>query len=536
MASNQQDIESIEAEQECLKNVDLIKQLQNLPPGLRSFNTTTVSALSRSTAPPKIRLLIACPKSGTTLLMRTISEVPNCAVASRIALMGNATGDGDYRILSRPETVTAYQQAVENQPSNAAVSSHSFKVLPPPINFTAAKPVFLVRDPVRVYDSWKHHNLGNLESFVDCYQSLFDLKDKNVTPPLVLVYEKFVRNPTVEFSRVRDHWDIESNVDSSTFKRDFATFSINIEQEGSLHRVDPPRGVFDTVSSHSQIRPDIPSHGTLSSQEIYDIEQRLGRLYLRNWQSEIKNVRDRLLRAKWFAFDLDDTLHEFRRASTAAIDAVFRAIISDPPPSDKQTLTFEALKSAYATVLASKTASAFVDGKTSHEYRADRIRATLTALSIENTSPEQIATWTAHYETALVQNHELKCGVVDLFTALKSLGKKIAIITEGPQDAQERTIAHLGLTPFTDFLATTNRLGVAKTEGLFGRVIEEIGVAGSGDDFVMVGDSFERDIRPAREAGMHCVHYTEKENFDVGGEIPKVNTLKKLEFMLLGNE
>jgi putative hydrolase of the HAD superfamily len=106
-----------------------------------------------------------------------------------------------------------------------------------------------------------------------------------------------------------------------------------------------------------------------------------------------------------------------------------------------------------------------------------------------------------------MQSLELKPGVMGLFAVLKRYGKGIAIVTEGPQDAQERTVEALGLATRIDYLATTNKFGVAKVDGLFERVVEELEI-GAGE-VVVVGDSWERDVLPAAKAGAFCVHYDE---------------------------
>ncbi|CAI6333521.1 unnamed protein product [Periconia digitata] len=505
-------------------NLKLITHLLNVPPSRRVLSEVAVSASSR-----QIHFLLACPRSGSTLLMRVLAQAPNCDLASRVALKGNGLTDTDL-ILAYPDTVIAYQRTTEEESRNVtARDTPTFTALPLPIDFTVARPAFLIRDPVRVFDSWKQQGWTDFQTFLNCFQHLFSSLDEHLSLPHVLVYEKLVQNPAAEVSRLCDYWGLEYTANMTTISKAFPDFSINAERENGLNAIDPPTKLFDTVLSSSQVDSSITSHGTLSNQEMYDIEQQLGHLYLRCWKSEIKTIRTKLLQAKWFAFDLDDTLHEFRRASTTAIDAVLSAILSEIPETPQ--ISFDNLKSAYSKVLASKTSSAFIDGKTSHEYREDRIRSTLVAFSIDFNS-EQMSKWVSLYETSLIANLELKCGVVDLFTSLKSLGKNIAIITEGPQDSQERTIARLGLTGFVDFLATTGAFGVSKTEGLFTKVVEKLG-PGSGSDFVMVGDNFERDVRPAREVGMYGVHYTEKMNFGAGDEVLRINTLKKLEFMLV---
>lgn len=207
----------------------------------------------------------------------------------------------------------------------------------------------------------------------------------------------------------------------------------------------------------------------------------------------------RLREARWYAFDLDDTLHSFRAASSAAVKAVLQII------QDLSGHAMEELESEYKRILAQGTASAFVDGKTSHQYREDRFRRLLRVRDIA-LDDMQMQTLVALYEEVLTDHLELKPGVLGLLQTLKRHGHKIAVVTEGPQDAQERTIKALSIAPYIDYLATTNQLGVAKIDGLFVKVLERLELGPR--DMIMTGDSWARDIVPATQAGMYCVFYS----------------------------
>ncbi|EOA90248.1 uncharacterized protein SETTUDRAFT_158854 [Exserohilum turcica Et28A] len=171
-------------------------------------------------------------------------------------------------------------------------------------------------------------------------------------------------------------------------------------------------------------------------------------------------VSENLKTASWFFFDLDDTLHEFRNASSAAVDAVLQLVIQQQATPERAPVTHMA----------------------------------------------QILDM---YEKTLTAHLVLKPGVVSLLESLKQRGKCVAIVTEGPQDAQERAVTALGLTPYFDRLITTNAFGVAKVDGLFERALEALQIKGG--DAVMVGDSWDRDVVPAGNAGIGCVWYAEKE-------------------------
>ncbi|KAJ4324631.1 hypothetical protein N0V94_001201 [Neodidymelliopsis sp. IMI 364377] len=218
----------------------------------------------------------------------------------------------------------------------------------------------------------------------------------------------------------------------------------------------------------------------------------------------VDSLRLRLRTAKWYAFDLDDTLHNFRKASGAAVTAVLEMINKDCGLS----CSLAELETEYKHVLKQATSAAFVDGKTSHQYREERFRQVLRKWDVDLTSTE-MSPFLDRYENTLMGSLELKLGVLELLGKLRRLDHKIAVITEGPQDAQERTVAALGLSSRIDYLATTNKLGVAKTDGLYAKVLENLNITAK--DMVMIGDSLARDIVPAEDAGIYCMQLVENE-------------------------
>lgn len=91
----------------------------------------------------------------------------------------------------------------------------------------------------------------------------------------------------------------------------------------------------------------------------------------------------------------------------------------------------------------------------------------------------------------------------------KEKGCKIVVVTEGPQDAQERAVEKLGIVDKIDVLVTSNRFGISKTNGLFPKVLEDLGINAS--DMVYIGDSEERDMVPARAAEILSIHFKAEE-------------------------
>ena len=131
------------------------------------------------------------------------------------------------------------------------------------------------------------------------------------------------------------------------------------------------------------------------------------------------------------------------------------------------------------------------------------------------------------YNTTLARALQLKPGAMELLSMLKAKGKKLVVVTEGPQDAQEWTLQQLGLAPLVDVLVTTSVFKTTKVDGLFGKVLEHLGVAP--EEMVFVGDNYERDVLPAGEVGILAIRYAEGSGGLVQeGDDLKVATLEEL--------
>ena len=267
----------------------------------------------------------------------------------------------------------------------------------------------------------------------------------------------------------------------------------------------------------------MPYHNLLSNAEKDNIEEHAGFLYARRWEDDILRLRAILTEITWIGFDLDDTLHEFRRSSGIATNEVLAEI------SKRYGTPILALKDEYSMVLKMKTANAFSDGKTSFDYRRERFASLLTHFSLPQ-DDQFVYELLELYEANLMASLELKCGALDLLSLIKDMGKKIVVIPEGPQDAQERAIRGLGIDGFIDFLATTSHFRAAKTDGLFPRVLEHLCITPG--DIVYMGDNEERDMKPSLAEGIFSIHLAEMKHVSFNTIPPKINTLRKLQYIL----
>jgi putative hydrolase of the HAD superfamily len=165
------------------------------------------------------------------------------------------------------------------------------------------------------------------------------------------------------------------------------------------------------------------------------------------------------------------------------------------------------LRETYRHILLQNTANAFVDNKTSTQYRKERFNALLQALSIvpEDEFLNELA---ASYQSGLKSALRVKSGSKELLQRLHSCGKKIIVITEGPRDAQEWTIEQLGLKEHVDVLVTSSEFGKSKVDGLFEGVLSRYQI--HPEEMVFVGDNLVRDVLAAKRAGILAILLDEK--------------------------
>ncbi|KAI1820304.1 Haloacid dehalogenase-like hydrolase [Xylaria intraflava] len=459
----------------------------------------------------QIRFFVACPRSGKFRPDYSIlRDARNHDVVQR------ASGDGKRILICKEELG-----------NDTKKGECSYELLPSRSEYAAVRPVFLIRDPVRVFDSWKKIGWTDLRSLIDCFDNLFRmLAQADSSLISCLLYEQLAQEPRREVERVCARWGIPFSPAMLDFTMPFgSSFIYKSPAEKDIYCHRQPPGLFSTVQNSSTIVRNVPCHGLVTNEEKGIIERGVGRLYLTYWRDHVLQLGDALAEKQWFGFDLDDTLHEFRRASSVATNRVLEAM------HDKYGIPLAELKSQYSKVLRTSTSNAFVDSKPSSEYRSERFIAVARHFSSPLEHDQPFLDQLLHlYKTSLQQSLELKSGALELLQTVKRLGKKVVIITEGPQDAQEWTVENLGLSPYVDYLATTNHFKVSKTDGLFATVLATLGISPS--EIAYVGDNELRDMRPAIAEGIFCFHLAEDMNCNLEVYPPRINTLDKLGHIL----
>lgn len=112
---------------------------------------------------------------------------------------------------------------------------------------------------------------------------------------------------------------------------------------------------------------------------------------------------------------------------------------------------------------------------------------------------EEIA---AKFENTRRSRQRLMPNALEMLARLK--GVKLGLLTNGAPDLQREKLAASGLAPSFDAIVVSGEHGIGKPKPeIFHRLLSELGVSAS--EAVMVGNSLERDIAGARNAGLASV-------------------------------
>jgi putative hydrolase of the HAD superfamily len=92
----------------------------------------------------------------------------------------------------------------------------------------------------------------------------------------------------------------------------------------------------------------------------------------------------------------------------------------------------------------------------------------------------------------------------DVLGQLAESGYRLAIITNGSEEIQQRKIDVMGIGPAFDYIAISETVGVKKPDAeIFHHTLEHLGVAP--EEAVHVGDNPRSDIMGGKEAGLRTI-------------------------------
>jgi len=137
-----------------------------------------------------------------------------------------------------------------------------------------------------------------------------------------------------------------------------------------------------------------------------------------------------------------------------------------------------------------------------HAYRQEVFSKALSA-QLEDFPADAAQMLAGEFSSTRRARQRLLPGARELITRL-SLDFSMALLTNGAPDLQREKIAATGLDQFFKAIAVSGEQGIGKPKPeIFHRLLGELGV--TPNEAIMVGNSLERDIAGARNAGIRSV-------------------------------
>ncbi|MFH1222499.1 MAG: HAD family hydrolase [Candidatus Micrarchaeota archaeon] len=194
-------------------------------------------------------------------------------------------------------------------------------------------------------------------------------------------------------------------------------------------------------------------------------------------------------------FDLDDTLHDFNRASGTALEEVYEKI------AGRYKLDKTQLKDRYSELRKEAEEHAFLDGRLSSEYRMERFRNLLRIYNIED---EKFVAELVHLYTKQLEKQIRPFPGIEALLSKLCQKYELYIVTEGPVDAQQRAIEILGIKNYFKRIFISGEARKRKATGeLFAHAIKE--TMHSPQEILLVGDSYKRDVLGGLKTGLKVI-------------------------------
>jgi putative hydrolase of the HAD superfamily len=198
-------------------------------------------------------------------------------------------------------------------------------------------------------------------------------------------------------------------------------------------------------------------------------------------------------------FDLDDTLFDHAHCARSALQAVRRV-----HPALDQVDEGE-LESRHSAILEELHARVLTGGIDLDSARRERFRRLLeSAGAVVDDGVAQRAA--AAYRDCYIRSWREVAGATALLDALRARDVRVGVVTNNLAKEQMAKLAFCGLDGRVDAVVISEEAGVTKPDPrIFRLALERLGV--ERDRVVMLGDSWEIDVRGAVAAGIRAVWF-----------------------------
>lgn len=224
-------------------------------------------------------------------------------------------------------------------------------------------------------------------------------------------------------------------------------------------------------------------------------------------------------------FDLDDTLYDHRHSSRTAL-----AMLQKKLPAALGSVSLDELERVNLLILNEihiEVLSGTIDVETARRKRFSQL-----LLQYDFTlTEEQLAEVSSVYREAYQQSWRAAIGAVELLTALREKGLKIGIISNNLVEEQMEKLRVCNLLDHIDSITISEEAGIAKPDPQIFRIaLERLGC--SAKEVVMIGDSWENDIAPARALGIRTIWFNSYGVPSPDENIPSVTTFSDVNVLM----
>lgn len=198
---------------------------------------------------------------------------------------------------------------------------------------------------------------------------------------------------------------------------------------------------------------------------------------------------------KYVVFDLDDTLCDYQKAKSNAINEVNIVL-------KEKKIELDSFWKEYS-LIEPILYGQFIEGKISiEEYRMRRYS---NIIDKQFNDSEEIANELNNiYMENANKNIELFDDVIPLFNELNRKSIKSVILTNGPSDGQRDKILALNLNYLVSNIYISEEIGYSKpNREVYEYVLNDLSCSLS--EIIMVGDSIKYDYEGAKKIGMEAV-------------------------------
>jgi len=194
--------------------------------------------------------------------------------------------------------------------------------------------------------------------------------------------------------------------------------------------------------------------------------------------------------------DLDNTLYDYERCNSAALDSVMNRLSS----------IFGKPKEAVEEIFGQSrdAVKLWLEDTASSHSRFLYFQKTIETLN-QTTNVQLTKELHDHFWEVYFNQMKLSDGVLEFLEYLKNSGIKIAIVSDLTAETQFKKLLNLGLDKYVDFVITSEEAGMEKpSKEIFQLTLEKLGV--SKNEVMFIGDNLEKDAQGAQNFGINFIH------------------------------